>query len=205
MIRVLSVVLLCAPALVAQWFSFGGKAGLVHNDSDAMPSAESKPYLLGPAVEFKLPIGFSIEASALYSRLGESFFSPANGEIGIGPTIWRARANSWEFPILAKKYLPEYRGDIRPFISGGYSFRRVSLDQFDVTVFGPQPLNITAPAVVQNPTTHGITAAAGVQFPFGRVKIAPEVRYTRWLTTPNTGMVVTEQKNKVGVLLGFTF
>jgi hypothetical protein len=202
-IRLLLILMICSP-LIAQTFSFGAKAGIGTNRSGfGGLNSESKPYLVGPVLEFKLPVGLSIEASALYSRLGESSFAPANGEVGVGPTFWRLRANSWEFPILAKRYLPEYRRGIRPFVSGGYAIRRVSFDEYSLTVFGPQRLDLTAPPDARNPT-HGVAAAAGFQIPFGPLKIAPEVRYTRWITVPD-GSWAAQQKNKVGLLIGFTF
>jgi hypothetical protein len=31
---------------------------------------ESRPYTIGPSVEFRLPVGFAVEIDALYRRLG---------------------------------------------------------------------------------------------------------------------------------------
>jgi hypothetical protein len=203
MTRLLRVVLLCAPAIGAQTFSFGAKAGLVKTGS-AMSAVrqESKPYLLGPAVEFKLPAGLALEASALYSRFGESLRSET-GEIGIGPIFKRVRANSWEFPIVAKRYLSEDRHGIRPFVSGGYALRRVSLGEYSLSVYTGGSLTLLKVPEPRNPT-HGATASAGFQIPFGRLKIAPELRYTRWVTAPAVTDVL-ERKNTVGLLAGFTF
>jgi hypothetical protein len=205
MTRVLLAVLLCASFAAAQTFSFGAKAGLFTTGSDpGRSNSESKPYLLGPTVEFKVPIGFSIEGSALYSRLGESVFTPATGQLGIGPIFSRTRANSWEFPIMAKRYLPEYRHGIQPFISGGYVVRHIDIDNYQLSVFGADRLQLLAAPTADNPT-HGIGASAGLQIPLGRFKISPELRYTRWVNSPNSGVSVVDQRNKVGVLVGFTF
>ncbi len=74
----------------------------------------SKRYVVGPALDIGLPLGFGVEVDALYRRegfqtsFGNAFYSASSQE----------RANSWEFPILLKYRLPV--PVIKPFVEVGY-------------------------------------------------------------------------------------
>jgi hypothetical protein len=88
---------------------------------------ESRPYLVGPSVEYRLPAGLAIEVDALYQRIGNTVsFGYGPGVILAGsgysmlspilPFISRERGNSWEFPLLGKYYF-------RPRSEGWSAFR----------------------------------------------------------------------------------
>src|SRR3954447_590003 len=91
---------LCLPLLAQGPVSIGVKGGASIPDdvSGFGVSSESRPYIIGPMVEFRLPLRLSIEVDALYSRLGYRY---SVGSIG-GFSTSRARANSWELPLLLK-------------------------------------------------------------------------------------------------------
>jgi hypothetical protein len=68
---------------------------------------------------------------------------------------------TWEFPVLAKyKFRPSQA--LRPFVELGPSFRT------DGNFNGPTPSH------------YGLTAGSGVEARFGKIRISPMVRYTRW-------------------------
>ena len=109
--------------LSAQNVRIGMKGGLrATNDIESRDgkASESRPYALGPMLEVGLPLGLSVEADALYSRIGYS----ADHSYPLGYSINRGRATSWEFPVLLKRSLPFPL--LHPYVSAGYAPRRVS-------------------------------------------------------------------------------
>src|SRR6476661_3389813 len=95
----LTILLFSIPCF-SQPVSVGLKAAArVTSDVDGDAASESKLYLVGPMVDVALPYHFSFEADALYSRFG--YTSTTYGLLGDSFTE-RVRANSWEFPLLAK-------------------------------------------------------------------------------------------------------
>src|SRR5579871_3506403 len=60
--------------------------------------SSSRPFLVGPYIEVRLPLGLAVEADALYEA--NLFPSVVNG------------GNSWIFPVLAKYRF--FKGPIRP-------------------------------------------------------------------------------------------
>ncbi len=112
MVRALLV--LCVLASVARCGPLGigvkggvAATGLVmssYHDAGAFPSTGSR-FVVGPAVELRLPFGLGIEADVLYRHV-------------INPS-----GNAWEFPILAKLRLP-VRGPAVLYVAGGGSFQR---------------------------------------------------------------------------------
>src|SRR5260370_37674480 len=93
--------------------SFGVKGGVPLTDAF---SGGSKNYVIGPMVELKLPVGFAIEADALYRPLNLaviSIFAATFNDVG-----------SVEFPILAKYHF--LRAPIvKPYAEAGPIFRHV--------------------------------------------------------------------------------
>src|SRR5579872_4430580 len=154
-----------------------GAARLTSNlEGDA--GSESKFYLVGPAIEVALPYHFALEAGALYSRFGYS--STTYGLLGEQYTE-RVRANSWEFPLLAKYRFTGTRG--RPFLAIGYA-PRIARARFDDSGF-----NVSFNTSLRSPfsssygasfdTGHAVVAGAGLVFQKGHLRLVPEVRYLR--------------------------
>ena len=136
-----ALVFLFALSAVAQPVSVGVLGGVPLVDqtqtySNPLDHDESRPYIIGPSVEVRLPAGFAIEADGLYQRVGSTFgFQLQNSATfistgsGITPvnllttaSTNRARANLWEFPLLGKYY---FRRDStwQPFVGTGFAFR----------------------------------------------------------------------------------
>ena len=132
--------------------------------TERMPGPHS--FILGGLLEVQLTGNFAIEADVLYRPLPgisiDSIF-PAGG-----PTVTTRynfpAANTWEFPVMLKWNLPSplIWGPVRPFLEGGPAFRT---SQDDV---GAQP------------SQFGLTAGVGAAIHFGKLRVAPTIRYTRW-------------------------
>ncbi len=208
----LSLSLALAP-LCAQSFSAGVKGGALLTDpveGSFGVRSEAKRYTVGPMVEIGLPFGLALEVDALYKRTGYSATSSAFGIT----TSTQVRANSWEFPILAKYYFSR-----RLYVSGGYVVRSLSGVEATTHEFGVNPATgapvdstfrpETAFLLRENPT-HGIAVAGGLRLNVGLARIAPEIRYTRW-TSPafdeqgSRGFFVRSTQNQLEFLVGLTF
>ena len=55
----------------AQAVSLGVKGGIRFTDASGGQD-ESRPYIVGPSIEFRLPAHFAIEVDALYQRIGNT-------------------------------------------------------------------------------------------------------------------------------------
>ena len=184
---VLSLLVLSCFSLQAQRVSFGVKGGLtaLNGFNGSATNSETRPYTLGPMVELKLFGPLAIEADVLYRRMGYSKSVEAYGLT----YITRMRVNAWDFPILMKYSVS--MGTVRPYVAAGWVFRTFSGTAGTYQTFGLHPadhtivVNTTTPVearylIEKNPA--GPTAGAGFQFKTGRLRIGPEVRYTRWLS-----------------------
>jgi opacity protein-like surface antigen len=196
--------------MAGERFSIGVRGGVPLTDAFEVARGSSgayftntKRYLVGPTMEFHLPARFTIQVDGLYRRLGYQY--EASGPFTYQKTV----ANSWEFPVLAKfEIVP---GPVRPFISGGASFRRLSgirqiregisngtLGRVEVTDFDE----------FNKQNDIGMTFGAGLAFKLGGVRISPEFRYTRWggeaFRDPLNSLLRTN-RNQGDFIVGFTF
>jgi hypothetical protein len=185
LLRVGASLFLFGSCCIAQSLSVGVIGGLRTTDdiSGAIMSIESRPYVVGPAIEVGLPLRLAVEFDALYRREGYRTFS-----LGICSFICevdRERSNSWEFPLLLKYKLPVKA--IGPYLEVGYAHRVMSgfidasglmlRNQQDVTS-GVIPFQ--AHSSVNWDSSNGFVAGGGLQFDLGPFHIAPGVRYTKW-------------------------
>jgi hypothetical protein len=128
---------------------------------------ESRFYDVGPMIEIGITHGFAVEFDALYHRKG--FYSAFYHD-----TVYytsRERDNSWEFPLLLKYKLrfPV----LNPFVEAGVAPRTISG-------------RVVSTGQSYSPSV-GFVAGGGLQFNLGRLRLAPQVRYTRWATAPVGG------------------
>ncbi len=199
-------------AVFAQPFSFGIKVGAPFTDSfnvsagQATFTADTKRFIVGPTAEIRLPLGFGIEADALYRRYeysyGSGTFVPGVG----GVLNSNTKAGSWEFPIMAK-----IRGGlplIKPYAVGGISFKHLMGIKQTVSCLGGtcgQSFNDIA-----HDSNVGLVLGAGLQVNVLLLKISPEIRFTRWgvanFESPSSvnGRLKFNQ-NQADILIGFTF
>src|SRR5579871_6840868 len=108
--------LLVIPAVYGQLFSVGVKAGVPMTDpfSDATFSgvtnggtirsfSDSKKFLIGPMVELHLPLGFSVNADALYRPLQ---LVQVTGLPNVTATQVSTDYSSWEVtPVVRYRFL----------------------------------------------------------------------------------------------------
>ena len=117
--------------------------------------SSSKNYVVGIAAELRLPLGFSVEADALYRPLNltiDTHYVIPNTLINSSQDI-----RSGEFPILGKchfLHLPL----VRPYAEAGPIFRAVA-----------------APGSYLS--DHGFALGGGVDIKLPVIRISPEIRY----------------------------
>jgi hypothetical protein len=191
--------------IFGQTLSIGVKAGvpLIDSTSTHRPfdHDESRPYVVGPTVELKLPAGFAIEASGLYRRVGNTTsYGLFNNPFSL---LNRVRGNSWEFPLVGKYYFWPRAAGLQPFVGTGWALRTVQFreegtpttaDQSGMTRSFPFHNDFRSDLAV------GAVVAAGLRFRAGRLAILPEVRYTRW-GAANSAL----PRNDATLFLGITF
>jgi len=148
--------------------------------------SDSNQYIVGPMIELHLPLGFSVEADGLYRPLNVVI----QNQIVPQPTIFRTEMNvsSWEFPILGKFRLPTPL--IKPYVDAGPSFRTLGSNLSFLS-------------------NKGITVGLGVELKISRLRIAPEIRYTRWGSDskPSVSSLVSiaSNTNQGEFLVGISF
>ncbi len=127
--------------------------------------SQSKDWVLGATIEWRLTSTWSVEADGLFRTLHVARAAVfADGHLG---SVSPAPVITWEFPILAKYRLPG--GRVRPFVEGGPSFRTAG------------NLNGT------NPSHFGVSCGVGVETHWLGLNFAPTLRYTRWARDDPSG------------------
>lgn len=192
--------LLSVPFLMlqAQPVAIGVKGGLILTDPTLSRHAESRNYTVGPTVELKLPPNFGIETGFLYKRIGADYELRFDG----ARTAYRARGNSFEIPVVGKYYVrPESAWS--PYLGLGAAVRRTYLTTQGVITNDAFPLPRN-PFMITDIAPWGVGAvgAVGVQFRYGRWKVAPEFRYTRW---SREDQAIPRNPNQVEFLVGVSF
>jgi opacity protein-like surface antigen len=195
-VKAILLLLFGSTALFAQPFSFGFKAGVPVTDFlsatsnlQGAVSAGTSRYILGPEAELRLPFGIGVEFDILYRHFDYS----------AGPVS--ASASSWEFPLLARKLL--LSGPVRPFADAGVTFSKLTgLSQAIQTL-------AVATGAKQNDSPRGFTLGGGVELHFLNLRVAPELRYTRWgsqaLDFILPGGSLSANQNQAEFLVGVTF
>jgi hypothetical protein len=183
---------MCTPNVFGQLFSAGVVGGLGVTDGIENRTidgyhfySDSTDYAVGPMVELGLPLHLSVEADALYRPLSLATYISLDN--GVNTAIARGHVITWEFPLLLKYKFPFQV--VKPFLEAGPSFRAAG--NFNDA----------------SPSHYGVTLGGGVEAHLLRLKIAPEIRYSRWAadnTSPSLLLPLTNQ-NQVEFLVGFSF
>jgi len=208
------VILLSLPVCASsQTLLLGGK---VAGQTASSFTEESSPdvidedrFIFGPMAEVRLTNRFSIEVDALYKRnlnYTTTFFGfePGTLRTQSRTETHDVTARSWEIPVIMKWHPLNH--SIRPFVGGGFSSRHVSGTTHifgTVSGFGGIPPSTfdsqTNEGDLVHPWTYGITGGAGVTFRAGIFHFQPEVRFTRWQSSPfNFEM----RQNSIQILMG---
>ena len=175
----------CLPA--AAQFSVGVIGGIPFNDLVSNPSTnaitfadKSGRYTIGPTVQLGLPLGFRVEADALYRPAEFTSAIPAGS----------FSASQWRIPVLL-----QYRFGapiVKPFVEAGYSY-----DHINITV--PASLSSTSYSITSH---HGFVLGAGVDFKIPIFRISPEIRFTRDVDSGTSNLL---QLNQAEFLIGIRF
>lgn len=218
MIKTVLLSIACFTPLFAQPVSFGVEGGVPITDAfntfkglTASYATNTHRYLVGPAFQLHLPLRFTVEADALYKRLGYQYNATTEATAVTTITTASTVANSWEFPVLAKYEITP--GPIRPFVDGGISFRHISgIKQVRQVVTIPASVvgvtTLTNPPEFNKATDEGLVFGGGIAFKLGRLRIGPELRYTRWGSEnfrDPVGSLLRTNRNQGDFLLGILF
>lgn len=159
---------------MTQQLTIGAVGGLrLTGDVPAYRVSNSRRYLVGPMLEVGLPFHFAVEADALYSRLGNTFYFPGIANEADIRTI----ANSWQFPLLARYRVPVAR--VTPSLSFGLA-PRYAYGRINTIHYGYYPGDVTFFSSEWHAWDHALVFGAGIAAKAGPFRIAPEIRYLRW-------------------------
>ncbi len=148
-------------------------------------------FTIGPMVDLRLPFGFGVEADALYRRVNSTYTSPAFSTNVTG--------NEWDVPILLK-----YRFGfpiIKPYVEAGPTFAWLT-NAGGLSGLGSD-LSI-------DQSGKGFTLGAGLELKLLIIRIAPELRYTRWgssaFSVQSAGETLLHaNQNQAQFLVGISF
>jgi hypothetical protein len=149
--------------------------------------SDSNEYIIGPMVELHLPLGLSIEADALYRPLNVT----TENQVAPQLTVFRTSNNvsSWEFPIMGKFRIPVLPL-VKPYVGAGPNFR-------------------VAGSNLSFISNKGLAVGLGVELKISKLRIAPEIRYTRWgsdnKATVGTLVSIVSNTNEGEFLVGISF
>jgi Outer membrane protein beta-barrel domain len=203
--RLLLALLLPASLALGGPLSFGVKGGVPFTDAFHTATSGNLSYVtdnnfwtVGPELDINFPFGLGIETGVMYRRV--SFESSRQ----LASTLVHAatHADTWEFPLLLKVKLSP--GPIRPYVSGGPTFRGVSNIKQVVTFFDSEPTPAPNQLEFRNRFNVGFTISGGVQL-LGH--ISPEIRYTRWGWNKfrDTSGLLETNPDQLSFLVGITF
>jgi hypothetical protein len=187
----ITILFFAAIAARSQPVGAGVKAGLPLNSAFTLVGAgfeADKPaYVAGPFVEIRLPASFAIEVAALYERPRIRYAFPSTGLERVTADV---RASTWQFPLVVKYRLGG--GTVRPFVLAGVAAYRVgSIEQRGEIIRQlPEDVRSALNRVAGNFVNGGGVAGGGVEFKAGPVRIAPELRFTRWAISKTAGFDV---------------
>jgi len=123
--------------------------------------SNSKEYQIGAMLELHLPLGLGIEADASYHPLNltqQIYIAPGSSPSGTFQNS--INVNSWEFPILGKFHLL-HLPLVKPYVEAGPSFRALA-------------------QAASYFSSSGFTVGVGIELKTWRLRIEPDIRYTRW-------------------------
>jgi opacity protein-like surface antigen len=205
--------ILAAIPLASQPFGLQFKAGIPVTDFDnseylfraGFAHAWSNRYLIGPAVEFRLPRRFSVEFDALYERIHLTGYVQ---QVPI-PNSDRLNAHggAWLFPLLVKFHVST--GPIAVFVSAGPSARwlKFSGEVQEITLL--PALASSTSSLHESHGRVGFATGGGVDIHVKGMRVSPEIRYSYFGGDINCGSCRGVQPftglNSVAVMLGVGF
>lgn len=160
-------------------FGVGVKGGAPLNDAVSVAenplsivTAGRSDYVIGPYAELRLPFHFAIEVDALTSTV--------NWEQTTDLFNSQTSARAWTFPVLAK-----YRfghGLLKPYVLAGASFGKLTSVSQVTNFINGSSTSTDNPISLSSTGNTGFTFGGGLEFKILFLRLAPEVRFTRWGT-----------------------
>lgn len=214
--RLWPAVLLALP-LPAFGVEFGVKAGLpltryfdTGRNAAAEYSAATRRYVLGAFVEWKARRTVGIALETLYHRMGYVAIVSSADAAGRTTSAVDYKGHSFDFALLGRRYHTRRR---RPFLTGGFVARyagpvrgrgELIAENFVTGSLTRTPVDTTDPPELRKRFYPGLTAGAGVAFGLGRLRVVPEIRFTRWSANLGVaGGLLRFAPNQVEFLVGF--
>jgi hypothetical protein len=222
--RCLMLTLLAAASLAGQGIRAGAvlgvpftkyfETGSAGGQGSAEYSAATRRYTGGASVEWQWRKAFGVELDVLYHRMGYvaivNTVSSASG--AFANSAIDVKGNSWDFPLLVKY---RFGRAAKPFLAGGGVLRHAG----PVRGRGQQTtgslvsetrstiaLDTAEPSELRKRNYLGVTAVGGFELGGGRVRILPELRYTRWTSNiAGPGGLLRFAPNQAEFLVGVTF
>jgi len=152
-------------------------------------SSGTRRYVIGGMAGWDLGHRFAIESGVLYRRFGYAYTAWGPLPVSLAFTDVQGTGASLEVPALLKVNLL-HRRSFAPYLAAGAAWRRLVGLGETWTFYHSLYLNgnptvgsegsSDRPMTLRHRTAIGPTIAAGVEFRAHHLRIAPEVRYTRW-------------------------
>ena len=161
----------------AQTISVGVKGGIPFNTAPNVirdVELDKQYWTVGPTVEVSLPARLAVGVDAMYRRYESRF----------------TETGHWQFPMYLKYSLTSGE-KLRPFVElgGVVGYARTSGNTAETAFFK------------QNEVGGGLVTGGGVEYRVGRLKFAPEARYTHWYN----GIYERQGKDQAELLIGIRF
>ena len=189
-------------------------------------NSDTKRFLVGPVFRVDLVRGLGLEFDALYQRVDYDHFTLTSSSSFVSQSFEQTKGDRWQFPLLVQYSFPFAR--TRPFVEAGPAISRITnvSGQISAKTIAPgTPPSIsssTYPNTGSSGTQAGFTAGGGIDFPFGRFHLRPEIRYSHWFAAAgpttvgvlvSTGFIVGSaipstfraKQNEASFLLGLSF
>ena len=193
--------LFLAVSALAQPVSVGLKAGVPFNRAQSVVQGlalDSQYWTVGPTLEVAFPWSLAVGVDALYRRFDASF----NRNVGAAAFSQATETGHWEFPLYLKYRFGKV--PFHPFVAAGGAASYARITNTASCAGDPLLCRSTGAYNVTLKSTRaggGLLFGGGLEFRAGVVKIAPEVRYTRWFT----GFLNHDSGNQAELLLGIRF
>ncbi len=188
-------------------------------DYNYSTTTDSPKVGFGPAFEYRITNHISAGVEMLFHRVqykqltetrtGKKDTSTTTDSRPLATLNETTRSNTWEFPVLARYYGIRERGIFsKLYVLGGGSFRRTTNVRTANEISnadGTTDYNeiATRPAKANQV---GMVGGFGIRFIDNyRIRIAPEVRITRWNGFAFQGQSVTSVRNDIQGGIGITF
>jgi len=200
------LLLFCALPVCGQSVSFGIKAGVPvtagQGTDDNRYTFATQRWTAGVTAELSLPANLSVGVDVLYRRFS---YTTDFTEVGGGRTA--ANIGHWEVPVYAKY---RFGGQLaRPFVEAGFAFDRARTSGTSECLGGATLCGIPPTATFSSSAWgRGFLVGGGVEIKAAFLKIAPEVRYTRWqkgVFQDQALAVGSDRPNQVEALVGVRF